>query len=86
MRKIERERMAAEITALAGRLGRERSSLIPILLEVKRKYHRIDSDAMQLIGDQLGIRFGETTRPPRPGARSSCATPMKASRGPSRTG
>lgn len=55
MLMTERERMAAEIQALADRLGHERPSLIPILLEVKRKYHRIDSYAMQVIGDQLGI-------------------------------
>jgi NADH:ubiquinone oxidoreductase subunit E len=55
MLMTERESMAAEIQALAGQLGRERSSLIPILLEVKRKYHRINSYAMQVIGDQLGI-------------------------------
>jgi len=55
MLMTERERCAAEISALAGRLGHDRSSLVPILLEVKRKYHRIDSYAMQVVGDLLGI-------------------------------
>ena len=55
MLMTERERMAAEIRALADRLGHERTSLVPILLEIKRKYHRIDSYAMQVIGDLLGI-------------------------------
>lgn len=55
MLMTERERMVAEITALAGRLGRNRTSLLPILLEVKRKYHTIGSYAMQVIADQLEI-------------------------------
>ena len=55
MLMTERDRLAAEITALADQLGRDRTSLIPILLEVKRKYHAIDSYAMQVIADLLGI-------------------------------
>jgi [NiFe] hydrogenase diaphorase moiety large subunit len=55
MLMTERERMAAEIKSLADKLGHSRTSLIPILLEVKRKYHRIDSYAMQVTGDLLGI-------------------------------
>jgi len=55
MLMTERERCADEIKALAGKLGRDRTSLVPILVEVKRKYHRIDSYAMQVIGDLLGI-------------------------------
>jgi [NiFe] hydrogenase diaphorase moiety large subunit len=55
MLMTERERCAEEIGRLAARLGHGRASLVPILLEVKRKYHRIDSYAMQVIGDLLGI-------------------------------
>jgi len=55
MLMTERERAAAEIRALADKLGRDRSSLVPILLEVKKKYHRINSYAMQVIADLLGI-------------------------------
>ena len=55
MLMTERERLAGEIKALADKLGHNRTSLIPILQEVKRKYHRIDSYAMQVIADQLGI-------------------------------
>ena len=55
MLNTERDRMQSEIRALADKLGRNRTSLVPILLEVKRKYHRIDSFAMQVIGDLLGI-------------------------------
>lgn len=55
MLMTERDRVAATIAALGEKLGTGRTSLIPILLEVKRKYHRIDSYAMQVIGDLLGI-------------------------------
>ena len=55
MLMTERDRLAAEIAALAEKLGRNRTSLIPILLEVKRKYHTIDSYAMQVIADLLEI-------------------------------
>ena len=55
MLMTERDRLASTITTMADKLGHNRTSLIPILLEVKRKYHRIDSYAMQVIGDLLGI-------------------------------
>jgi len=55
MLMTERHRLEAEIRSLAHRLGEERTSLIPILLEVKRKYHTIDSYAMQVIADILDI-------------------------------
>jgi [NiFe] hydrogenase diaphorase moiety large subunit len=55
MLMTERDRLAAEIKVLAQKLGRDRTSLIPILLEVKRKYHTIDSYAMQVIADLLDI-------------------------------
>jgi [NiFe] hydrogenase diaphorase moiety large subunit len=55
MLMTERERMSAEIAALAERLGRERTSLVPMLLEIKRKYHRLNSFALQAIADALGI-------------------------------
>jgi [NiFe] hydrogenase diaphorase moiety large subunit len=55
MLMTERDRLAATIKSMADKLGANRTSLIPILLEVKRKYHRIDSYAMQVIGDLLGI-------------------------------
>ncbi|NTV72657.1 MAG: NAD(P)H-dependent oxidoreductase subunit E [Holophaga sp.] len=55
MLMTERDRLAEEIRSLAAKLGQNRTSLIPILLEVKRKYHTIDSYAMQVIADLLGI-------------------------------
>jgi [NiFe] hydrogenase diaphorase moiety large subunit len=55
MLNTERDRMQSEIQALADKLGRHRTSLVPMLLEVKRKHHRIDGYAMQVIADLLGI-------------------------------
>ncbi len=50
-----RERLAGEIQALAEKHGKTHSALIPIVQEIKQKYHQIDSFAMQVIADQLGI-------------------------------
>ena len=55
MLMTERDRLEAELTSLAQTLGRSRTSLLPILLEVKRKHHTIDSHAQQVIADLLGI-------------------------------
>lgn len=52
---IEREQLRDEITAIVDRYGRDRSSLIPVLLDVKRTYHEIDSTAMQVIADLIDI-------------------------------
>ncbi len=55
MSTTERDRLRDEVTALADRLGRNRSSLIPILQDVKKNHGGFDSQAMQLIADVLGI-------------------------------
>ena len=55
MLMTERERITSEIKNLADRLGHNRTSMLPILQDVKRTYHRIDSFAMQVIADELGI-------------------------------
>jgi [NiFe] hydrogenase diaphorase moiety large subunit len=55
MLMTEREFLAAEIQHLVDRYGRARTSLVPILQEVKRKYHKIDTYAMQVTADLLGI-------------------------------
>jgi [NiFe] hydrogenase diaphorase moiety large subunit len=55
MLMTERDRLAAEIKALGLRFGLDRTSLVPILLEIKRSYHRIDSYAMQVTAELLGI-------------------------------
>ena len=51
----DRDRLRESVTALADKLGFNRGSLIPILQEVKEKYRGIDSYAMQIIADVLGI-------------------------------
>jgi len=51
----QQEQLRTEVTALVDRLGPGRSSLIPILQDVKWRYHDIDSDAMQIIADLLDI-------------------------------
>jgi NADH:ubiquinone oxidoreductase subunit E len=51
----ERDRLRDDVTAIAERTAFHRSSLIPILQEVKGKYRGIDSYAMQLIADVLDI-------------------------------
>ena len=51
----ERDRLREDVIALAELTGFNRSSLIPILREVKKKYRGIDSYAMQLIADVLDI-------------------------------
>lgn len=51
----ERDRLRDDVMAIAELTGFNRSSLIPILQEVKAKYGGIDSYAMQLIADVLEI-------------------------------
>jgi NADH:ubiquinone oxidoreductase subunit E len=51
----ERDRLREDVTAIAEQTGFNRSSLIPILEAIKRKYRGIDSYAMQLIADVLDI-------------------------------
>lgn len=43
MLMTERDRVAGEIKVLADRLGHNRTALMPILQDVKAKYHRVDS-------------------------------------------
>jgi [NiFe] hydrogenase diaphorase moiety large subunit len=47
--------LRAELDELIDKLGPGRSSLIPILQEVKRRYHGVDDEAMQVIADALDI-------------------------------
>ncbi len=51
----ERDRLREDVMAIAELTRFNRSSLIPILQEVKQKYRGIDSYAMQLIADVLDI-------------------------------
>jgi NADH:ubiquinone oxidoreductase subunit E len=51
----QQEQLRADVNALVDKIGPGRSSLIPILQDVKRRYHGVDSDAMQIIADLLDI-------------------------------
>jgi NADH:ubiquinone oxidoreductase subunit E len=49
------EELRAEVEILVEKLGPGRASLIPILADVKRRFHEIDSETMQTIADVLDI-------------------------------
>ena len=51
----QQDQLRADLDALIDKLGPGRSSLIPILQEVKRQYHEVDGEAMQTIADALDI-------------------------------
>ena len=51
----ERDRLREDVLAVAELTDFNRASLIPILRKVKEKYRGVDSYAMQLIADVLGI-------------------------------
>ena len=51
----ERERLRAELIALADKYGRQRSALMAILQETQRRQSRISEYAMQVIADLLDI-------------------------------
>lgn len=55
MLTTERERLYQEIVDLADQHGRDRTSLIPILRDVKKRHHQIDSYSMQVVADLLAI-------------------------------
>jgi|BarGraNGADG00212_2_1021979.scaffolds.fasta_scaffold09633_2 [NiFe] hydrogenase diaphorase moiety large subunit len=44
-----------EIVAIVDRHGRERTSLVPILADVKRSLHQIDSETMQIVADLIDV-------------------------------
>jgi [NiFe] hydrogenase diaphorase moiety large subunit len=51
----QQEQLRADLTALVEKLGPGRSSLIPILQDVKRRCHEVDAESMQTIADVLDI-------------------------------
>lgn len=51
----EREKIEKEIRKLVSKHGAGRSSLMPILQELQKKYARISEYAMQFSADMLGI-------------------------------
>jgi NADH-quinone oxidoreductase E subunit len=55
MLTTEREQMVSDINGWIEENGPDRSSLIPVLQEVQKKYGRITSFSMQKIADLLGI-------------------------------
>ena len=55
MIQTEQEKLRDEIVALAGRYGRDRGALIPILQEIQKKRFQVSDFAMQLIADMLDI-------------------------------
>ena len=55
MPAIQQDQLRADVDALVEKLGPGRSSLIPILADVKRRFHEIDAESMQTIADALDI-------------------------------
>ena len=55
MTVTQQEQLRTELDELIEKLGPGRSSLIPILQEVKRRYRGVDDDAMQVVADALDI-------------------------------
>ncbi len=47
--------LRADIVAIVERHGAERTSLIPILQEIKRTHHEVGEQAMQIVADMLDI-------------------------------
>ncbi len=52
---IDRDQLREDVLEVAALTEYNRASLIPILRKVKEEYRCIDSEAMQLIADVLGI-------------------------------
>ncbi|HET6474771.1 MAG TPA: NAD(P)H-dependent oxidoreductase subunit E [Thermoleophilia bacterium] len=51
----QQDQLRADLIALVEKLGPGRSSLIPILADVKRRFREVDSESMQTIADALDI-------------------------------
>ncbi len=51
----QQEELRAEITGLVDKLGPGRSSLIPILQDIKRRHQVIDPETMQVVAEVLDI-------------------------------
>ncbi|MEE4276417.1 MAG: NAD(P)H-dependent oxidoreductase subunit E [Thermoleophilia bacterium] len=49
------DQLRAEVAELIEKLGPGRSSLIPILQEVKRRYRGVDPEAMQVVAEAIDI-------------------------------
>jgi [NiFe] hydrogenase diaphorase moiety large subunit len=55
MTASQQEQLRAEVAELVEKLGPGRSSLIPILHDVKHRHRAIDGEAMQVVADMLEI-------------------------------
>lgn len=55
MTETQQAQLREDVVALVDKLGPGRSSLIPILRDVKRRFHEVDSESMQTIADVLDI-------------------------------
>ncbi len=51
----QRDQLLAEFEKMADRHGRERSSLLPLLQDIKSRYHVISDFAMQSVSEILNI-------------------------------
>jgi NADH:ubiquinone oxidoreductase subunit E len=51
----QQEELRAEIAGLVDKLGPGRSSLIPILQDIKRRHRAVDPDSMQVVAEMLDI-------------------------------
>ena len=55
MLRTNEDRLRADFEHIADEFGRDRDALLPILQEVKRRYHEISDFAMQSVADILDI-------------------------------
>mgnify|MGYP003433296606 FL=1 len=55
----QQQKLQDEIRSLAGRHGRTRSALMPILQELQERYASVSDFAMQVVADELGIHPAE---------------------------
>jgi NADH:ubiquinone oxidoreductase subunit E len=51
----QQEELRAEIAGLVDKLGPGRSSLIPILQDIKRRHRAVDAETMQVVAEMLDI-------------------------------
>jgi [NiFe] hydrogenase diaphorase moiety large subunit len=55
MTVIDRHQLREDVVEIAALTEYNRASLIPVLRKVKEKYHGLDSEALQIVADVLGI-------------------------------
>jgi len=55
----QQQKLQDEIRSLAGRHGRTRAALMPILQDLQERYASVSDFAMQVVADELGIHPAE---------------------------